>query len=208
MSKTNYIRLRDAYIILALQLLITFFVVKYLRDHPVFNAKVQSYIWIPIILSFILLFIMTLSHYSTLVKLFFFTIFSICLGTICMAAANSQYFSDESVMIALKATFAVFVTLSLVGWICYTQNIDLSKLQFILLISLIGLIIATLFAYKYPQHAKKLFVFGFVIFSLFIAVDTYAILKGRYTDSVNDALSLYLNFLNLFQQILGYNSSE
>ncbi len=202
----SYTRLRDAYIILALQLLITFFVVKYLRDNPVFNAKVQSYIWIPIILSFILLFTLTLSHYSTLVKLFFFTVFSICLGTICMATSN--YFSNESVMIALKATFAVFVTLSLVGWICYTQKIDLSKLQFVLLVSLIGLIIATLFAYKYPQHIKKIFIFGFVIFSLLIAVDTYAILKGRYTDSVSDALSLYLNFLNLFQQILGYRSTE
>jgi FtsH-binding integral membrane protein len=206
MSKTNYIRLRDAYIILALQLLITLFVVKYLRDNPVFNVKVQSYIWIPIILTFILLFILSLSHYSTTVKLFFFTVFSICLGTICMA--TSKYFSNESVMIALKATFAVFVTLSLVGWICYTHNIDLSKLQFILLVSLIGLIIATLFAYKYPQHIKKIFVFGFVIFAILIAVDTYSILKGRYTDSVNDALSLYLNFFNLFQQILGFNTSE
>lgn len=217
-TTTNYKRLRDAYLILALQLIITIFVVKIIRDNPKFYFKIQNFIWIPIILSFILLFIISISNFSTLVKLGFFTLFSVCLGMISIAA--SKYLSDELIMSALKSTLVMFITFSVIGWICYKLNINLSKLQYIMLFGLVGLIIGLLFSSfltknnsssnnleKRRKYFRTLFIFGFILFSILIAMDTFIILKSKYKDPVNDALSLYLSFINLFNQIVGIRST-
>ncbi len=205
MKVNSYNRLKNAYIILALQLLITFFVVKLIRDNPKYYYQIQRYIWIPIILSFVILFIIQLSDFSMITKVFFFTLFSICLGMLCIA--TSKYVSDENIMSALKSTLGLFVGMSIVGFICYKMGINLSKLQFILLFGLIGLIIGSIFIGYSSKHARILFILGFVLFSLLIAMDTYRMISSKYSDPVSDALSLYLDIINLFQQMIGLNST-
>jgi FtsH-binding integral membrane protein len=202
-NKLQFNRLKNAYIILALQLLITFFVVKIIRDHPKYYNKIQQLIWIPIILSFTILFIIQLSNFSILTKLFFFTLFSICLGMLCIA--TSKYISNEIIMSALKSTLGIFIGMSIVGFVCYKIGINLTKLQFILLFGLIGLIIGTIFSKNNKQY-KIVFTIGFILFSLLIAMDTYRIISNKYSDPVSDALSLYLDSINLFQQMIGLNS--
>ncbi len=209
-SSNGYKRLRDAYLILALQLIITIFVVKIIRDNPKYYYRIQNMIWLPIILSFVLLFILTLSNFSTLVKLIFFTFFSICLGMISIAA--SKYISDKIISSALKSTLAIFVVFSIIGWISYKLNINLSKLQFVLLFALVGLIIGFIFSpsvknVENKKYFRGLFIVGFLVFCLLVAMDTYMILKSKYRDSVNDALALYLNFINLFNQLVGLRST-
>ncbi len=205
MKVNSYNRLKNAYIILALQLLITFFIVKLIRDNPKYYYQIQRYIWIPIILSFVILFIIQLSDFSMITKVFFFTLFSICLGMLCIA--TSKYVSDENIMSALKSTLGLFVGMSIVGFICYKMGINLSKLQFILLFGLIGLIIGSIFIGYSSKHARILFILGFVLFSLLIAMDTYRMISSKYSDPVSDALSLYLDIINLFQQMIGLNST-
>jgi FtsH-binding integral membrane protein len=205
-KNNSYKRLRDAYIILALQFLITFFVVKFIRDHPKYYTLIQQYSVIPILLSFGLLFLIQLGNFSPLVKLMFFTLFSVCLGTMCIAVSN--VIPDSILFSALKSTLALFVSLSIVGWTCYHFGINLSKLQFILLLGLIGLIIGTLFSSYTPQNARILFTFGIVIFSALIAVDTYNIMRGKEKDVISDALGLYLSVINLFQQLVGLKVSN
>ena len=202
-NSNKYNRLKNAYIILAFQLLITFFIVKYVRNNPTYYKKIQQFIWIPIILSFAILFIIQLSDFSMITKLFFFTLFSVCLGMLCIA--TSKYISDELIISALKGTLGIFVMMSIVGFICYKLGINLSKLQFILLFGLIGLIIGTFFVKSVKQY-KVLFIAGFIIFSLLISLDTYRMLSSKYSDPVSDALSLYLDSINLFQQMIGLGS--
>lgn len=122
-----------------------------------------------------------------------------------VSIATSKYISDEVIISALKATLGMFVVMSIVGFICYKLGINLSKLQFILLFGLIGLIIGTFFVKSVKQY-KVLFIAGFVIFSLLISLDTYRIMNSKYSDPVSDALSLYLDSINLFQQMVGLNS--
>ena len=208
MKVNSYNRLKNAYIILALQLLITFFVVKLIRDQPKYYYQIQRFIWIPIVLSFVILFIIQLSNFSMITKVFFFTLFSICLGMLCIA--TSKYVSDENIMSALKSTFGLFVSMSIVGFVCYKMGINLSKLQFILLFGLIGLIIGSIFigySSKYSKQYRVLFILGFILFSLLIAMDTYRMMSSKYSDPVSDALSLYLDIINLFQQMIGLNSA-
>ena len=201
MIQSQYKRLRDAYILLSLQLLVTFLVVKVIRDNPKYYNLIRQYAWIPIILSFVLLFTIQLGNFSPLVKIMFFTLFSICLGTMCIA--TSRIISDSIIISSLKATLGIFVSLSVIGWICYIYGINLSRLQFALLIGLIGLLIGMIFASSTPKNRRVIFTFGIVLFSILIAVDTYTTLKGKYKDAVTDALGLYLNILNLFQQLIG-----
>ncbi len=201
MIQPQYKRLRDAYILLSLQLLVTFLVVKVIRDNPKYYNLIRQYAWIPIILSFVLLFTIQLGNFSPLVKIMFFTLFSICLGTMCIA--TSRIISDSIIISSLKATLGIFVSLSVIGWICYIYGINLSRLQFALLIGLIGLLISMIFASSTPKNRRVIFTFGIVLFSILIAVDTYTTLKGKYKDAVTDALGLYLNILNLFQQLIG-----
>ena len=206
MIQPQYKRLRDAYIVLSLQFLITFLVVKMVRDNPKYYNLIRTYSAIPIILSFILLFTIELGNFSPLVKLMFFTLFSICLGTLCIA--TSKFISDSIIFSSLKATLAVFVSLSIVGWICYTQGINLSRLHFILLIALIGLLIGMFFASSTPQNRKVIFTFGIIIFSTLIAVDTYDLLTAKRRDVISDALGLYLSVINLFQHLIGLKMSK
>jgi FtsH-binding integral membrane protein len=201
MIQSQYKRLRDAYILLSLQLLVTFLVVKVIRDNPKYYNLIRQYAWVPIILSFVLLFTIQLGNFSPLVKIMFFTLFSICLGTMCIA--TSRIISDSIIISSLKATLGIFVSLSVIGWICYIYGINLSRLQFALLIGLIGLLISMIFASSTPKNRRVIFTFGIVLFSILIAVDTYTTLKGKYKDAVTDALGLYLNILNLFQQLIG-----
>ncbi len=122
MKVNAYSRLKNAYIILALQLVITFFIVNYIRNNPAYYKKIQEFIWLPILLSFAILFIIELSEFSMLTKLFFFTLFSICLGMLCIA--TSKYISDEVIMSALKSTIGIFIVMSIVGFICYKFDIN------------------------------------------------------------------------------------
>ena len=52
---------------------------------------------------------------------------------------------------------------------------------------------------------------GAILFSFFILYDTQNIIRGNVTNEIEAAVSLYLDFLNLFislLQILGFLNSE
>jgi FtsH-binding integral membrane protein len=95
--------------------------------------------------------------------------------------------------------------MSLVGYICFKMNIDLTKLRLVLLFALFGLIIGMLFS---SPNNRGIFIFGFILFSIFIAVDTYDMIHTKKKSVIDDALSLYLDILNLFQQLLGMQSTK
>jgi len=206
MTQPQYNRVRDAYIILALQFLVTCLVVKVIRDNPKYYYLIQAYSVVPIILSFMLLFTIQLGNFSPLMKLFFFTLFSVCLGMMCIA--TSRFISNSTIFSALKSTLALFVSLSIIGWMCYKFGINLSRLQFILLVALVGLLIGMIFSSSTPQNRRVIFTFGIVIFSVLIAVDTYNLLTEKKKDVISDALGIYLSIINLFQHLIGLKESS
>jgi len=116
---------------------------------------------------------------------------------------------------ALASTFLItaiaFAALSLYG---YATKRDLSGLGSFLIVGLIGLILASLvnIFLKLPMMSFVISVLGVFIFAGLIAFDTQR-LKMMYYDLGGDegstavatnygALSLYLNFINLFQFLL------
>ncbi|MFO1135750.1 MAG: Bax inhibitor-1/YccA family protein [Rhodoblastus sp.] len=125
-------------------------------------------------------------------------------------------FTGASVTRAFFITAAAFGGLSLYG---YTTKRDLSAFGSFLVMGLIGLILASLVNVFVQSSA---FQFGLSILSVLIfagltAWDTQAIKEMYYASddyetatkkSVNGALMLYLDFINIFQSILSLTGSR
>ncbi|MBP2310922.1 Bax inhibitor-1/YccA family protein [Azospirillum soli] len=119
-------------------------------------------------------------------------------------------FTGASVARVFFITAAMFAAMSLYG---YTTKADLSKMGSFLMMGLIGIVIAGLVNIFVGSSALQfaISVIGVVIFTGLTAYDTqrikeeYAEHYGHETNTklaVMGALSLYLNFINLFQMLM------
>ena len=121
-------------------------------------------------------------------------------------------YTGASVARAFFVTAASFGALSLYG---YTTKKDLSAFGKFLFMGLIGLILASLVNMFFPSGTMTFIisVAGVLIFSGLIAYDTQRI-KEQYADAwgsdtaekvaIFGALSLYLDFVNLFQFLMSF----
>ena len=130
-----------------------------------------------------------------------------------MGASISSIFlayTNESIARVFFITAAAFAGLSLYG---YTTKRDLSGMRSFLVMGLIGVIIASLVNIFLQSSAMQfaISVIGVLVFAGFTAYDTQRI-KSEFhhgyeaavmaKKSILDALSLYLNFINMFLLLL------
>lgn len=138
-----------------------------------------------------------------------------------MGASISSIFlryTDSSIALTFVSTAAGFAALSLYG---YTTKRDLSSMGRFLMIGLVGLIVAMLVNLFVGSSAVNfaISVIGVLIFAGLTAYDTQNI-KNTYLELVNSdadflgksailgALTLYLDFLNLFQFLLSFMGQQ
>jgi FtsH-binding integral membrane protein len=125
-------------------------------------------------------------------------------------------FTGTSVARAFFVTSAAFAGLSLYG---YTTQRDLSAFGSFLVMGLIGLVIASLVNLFVQSTAFQfgLSILSVLIFSGLTAWDTQTIKEMYFADddhevamkkSVNGALMLYLDFINIFQSLLYLTGSR
>jgi len=122
-------------------------------------------------------------------------------------------YTSESIVRVFFITSATFAATSLYG---YTTRTDLSRFGSFLMMGLFGIIIASLVNLFFQSSALQFAVsiIGVVVFTGLTAYDTQRIkssyqqfayaegFDGAAKRSVYDALSLYLNFINLFMLLL------
>ena len=122
-------------------------------------------------------------------------------------------YTSESIVRVFFITAATFASTSLYG---YTTKSDLTKMGSFMMMGLFGMIIASLVNIFVGSSALQfaLSIIGVVVFTGLTAYDTQRIkasyLQSAYAEgpdgaakrSVYDALSLYLNFINLFMLLL------
>jgi FtsH-binding integral membrane protein len=178
--------------------------------------------WIAILspLAFILVLSFGINKLSAGATQALFWAFSAVMG---ISIANIfMIYTGTSVARVFFITAGTFGAMSLIG---YTTKRDLTKMGSFLLMGLIGIILASLVNMFMQSSALQfaISVIGVLVFVGLIAYDTqriktdyvaYSYAEG--TDvaakrSVMDALTLYLNFINLFQllmSLLGNRSSE
>ena len=122
-------------------------------------------------------------------------------------------YAHESIALTFFVTAAMFAGTSIWG---YTTNADLSRMGSFLMMGLFGIIIASLLNIFLHSSAIQfgVSIIGVVVFTGLTAFDTQRIkvsysqfayaegTDGAARRSVYDALSLYLNFINLFMLLL------
>jgi hypothetical protein len=122
-------------------------------------------------------------------------------------------YTSESIVRVFFITAATFAATSLYG---YTTRTDLTRFGSFLFMGLIGIIIASLVNIFLASSALQFAVsiIGVLVFTGLTAYDTQRIkasyqqfayaegFEGAAKRSVYDALSLYLNFINLFMMLL------
>lgn len=112
--------------------------------------------------------------------------------------------SPEGVMIVTKAFVTTIILFFIMGMIGAKTKRDLSSLGTILFVALIALIIASivnLFLHS-TMMSFILSAVGAVIFSLFIMYDINKIVKGQVTSVTQATMALYIDFVNLFLNLL------
>jgi FtsH-binding integral membrane protein len=122
-------------------------------------------------------------------------------------------YTSESIVRVFFITAGTFAAMSLYG---YTTKTDLSRIGSFLIMGLFGIVIASVVNIFIGSSALQfaISIIGVVVFTGLTAYDTQRI-KGDYVQfayasgpdlaakrSVYDALSLYLNFINLFMLLL------
>jgi len=138
------------------------------------------------------------------------TFFAFCAVMGVSMASIFLVFTGASVARVFFITSAMFAATSLWG---YTTKTDLSKMGSFLIMGLIGIVIASIVNIFVGSSALQfaISVIGVVVFTGLTAYDTQNI-KESYAEhfghdtmtkmAVMGALSLYLNFINLFQMLL------
>ena len=162
-------------------------------------------------LAFVLVLSMGVNRLSTSAAQALFWVFCAAMG----ASLTNIFliYTSESIVRVFFITAATFAGMSLYG---YATKADLSRMGSFLIMGLFGIIIASLI--NMFVHSSGLqfavSVIGVVVFTGLTAYDTQRI-KASYVQfayaegadgaakrSVYDALSLYLNFINLFMMLL------
>ncbi|MBX9741832.1 MAG: Bax inhibitor-1/YccA family protein [Beijerinckiaceae bacterium] len=188
------------------------------RSSPVVQALYGSPLrWVvmlaPLAFVFVLSFRFEKMSYSSLLMTFwaFAAVMGLSMGSI------GFVYKAGSIVQALFATTAAFGALSLYG---YTTKRSLSGMGSFLVMGLIGLIIASLINIFMQSSVMSFAIssIGVLIFAGLTAWDTqrlkseYDVVSGDRTmaakASVMGALSLYLNFINMFQFILALTGSR
>ena len=125
-------------------------------------------------------------------------------------------FTGASIAHAFFGAAAMFAGMSLYG---YTTQRDLSKFGSLLMMGLIGVVIASIINIFLGSSAVQFAVsiIGILVFVGLTAWDTQSI-KGAYAEhhdaetqqklAVMGALSLYLNFINIFQLLLSLTGQQ
>jgi len=168
--------------------------------------------WGAVILEFILLFGLFAAKNKTplnLVLLFAFTFmtgFTLAPTLAVFIAKNMGYVIAE----AFGLTAVAFIALTIFAMNTKRDFTTMGKMLFIALIIMIIAGIANIFLHL-PLLQLVIASVGAVVFSLFILYDTQNIIRGNVSSEIEAAVSLYLDFLNLFislLQILGFLNNE
>jgi modulator of FtsH protease len=146
-----------------------------------------------------------------LVMLFAFTFIS---GLTIAPLLASVFMLPGGAAIVAQAFLMTSVAFGGISMFALTTKKDYSGMGKMLFITLIVMIVASLLNFFFQSPIMQLVIasVGAILFSAFILYDTQQIIKGNYSTPVEAAISLYLDFFNLFISLLqilaAFNSSD
>ena len=168
---------------------------------------------IPLIVAlFGLVYVIASTNVPLWLKAIAFTFFSYCSGK--LFTIYKKKYGEEAINIAVVGALSVFSVMFAIGATLLTFGIKLGpKVALILFIGLICLLIARIINILGPKLSsvrKLLYGFGIILFSLYSIFSTNNILRrsNYYNgDFITASMDFYLDIINLFTNILGYNNN-
>ena len=133
--------------------------------------------------------------------LFIFTLLAGVVATplIYMVAAKSGV---EAVMMAFAMTTIVFGMMSIFGIRTRKDLASMGKMLFIALLVVIACSLVNLLFLESSMFQVLISSVAVILFSVYVAYDTQNIIRGLYDSPVDAAISLYLDFYNIFMSLL------
>lgn len=200
------------YGILLAQVAVAFLILWKIRDHPPvsrFFCHIATYLAVFVVTLMVLIafFVMrdSLGYYGQLAALGVLTV----LMALSVQCATGQVAWGDALRI-LEVTVAVFVAMSAAGYATLAMGWDLGWMGWILTAVLLGLIVAGVVFLFHPPSTKAsrvYYMIGTVLFSLYVAFHTNQIVRVPGLTAPEAALQFFLDFLNLFLNLLGGSQS-
>ncbi len=207
--------MRKVYVKMFLGLLVTALVSLFVAANPQILVTLGNMMMVLIVAELALVFVLSLAinKLNPAVATALFYVYAILNG-ITLAPIFFIY-TGSSIALTFFVTSGVFLAMSIYG---YTTKKDLTKMGAILFMALIGLIICTIVNIFLASSTMDWIISfaGVLIFTGLTAWDTQKIKEmAQETDEVNasklatiGALSLYLDFINLFLYLLRFLGSR
>ena len=167
-------------------------------------------IWIVVLSTLFVIFVIAMVPMDIYSKLALFTIFSLLNGL--LLSRLMQVTDPRIVKVAILGTLGIFAAFFLLGAFLLSSGIALGlRTGMVLLGALLFLIIAliiSIFMGPEPAIVRYLTGFGLILFSIYIVYDTNRILqKDYFGDFVTASLDYYLDIINIFIRLLSYGRS-
>lgn len=167
--------------------------------------------WGLFVVELLIIIVLALVPMPSWMKFILFSVFSVCSGII--LSFMKKTVDPKLIQLAILGTISIFGVMFLFGAMLIMFGINLG-LQFaaFLFYALLLLIIVQLvlmFSGTSSMFIKGLSVAGLVLFSLYIIYDTNNILQREYSgDFITASLDYYLDILNIFIDLVSFNSSN
>ena len=161
--------------------------------------------WVLVIVEIGLIFAISKFAHQQGINLLLLFMFTFITGlTSAPLIANTLNIPDGG-MIVGQAFFLTAIGFGAISIFAMTTKKDFRFLQTFLFVALIIMIAASLINIFFTQSSLLQIVVasvGALVFSAYILVDTQKLIRGDFNSPIQAALSLYLDFLNLFMSLL------
>ncbi|RLA74650.1 MAG: BAX inhibitor (BI)-1/YccA family protein [Epsilonproteobacteria bacterium] len=169
-----------------------------------FAATISSWFWGLVILEFALLFAAFKLKEKPVVNLVVLFAFTFVSGLVLAPLMVNILNMPNGGNIIAQSFLMTSVAFGGISMFALTTKRDFSSMGKMLIISLIVLIVAMVINIFIGSTIVQLAIssVGAILFSAFILYDTQQIVRGAYATPIEAAISLYLDFLNLFISLL------
>ncbi|SGY98984.1 BQ5605_C034g11259 [Microbotryum silenes-dioicae] len=194
---------RKVYIVLTMQLLATFGVGMLMRGEAAtqWTREHSGLMLIPILGSFAMMLGAFWKRHSHPLNLVFLGAFTLCEGV--SVGAVVSFYDQRIVLLALGITLGLFVGLTL---FTLQSKYEFDSMGPYLFSALLVFFITSLVGMFIPFSSTMDLIMaavGVLLFSMYIIYDTHMLMKRLHVDDwVMASISLYLDFINLFLQVL------
>jgi len=188
---------------LFVQLSISYYVLIHTNNPPISH-------WYLFAIQLLLIILLTMLPMPSFMKFILFSIFSYTFGL--SLSRYKEIVDERAIEIAIKGALSLFALMMGTGLALMLGGINLGPqfgaFLFWSLLLLIVLRIISIFGNGLSMMHKGLSGAAIILFSMFIVYDTQQILSKNYEgDFISASMDYYLDIINLFVNLLGYNNN-